>query len=559
MILTRLAHLPLVWLAGFAILVVVLLSVPLWLPLGANYWDLFTYVDTAYRLHIGQLPHVDFFVPVGPAGYYLYYGLTMLFPQAHTLLAVHYSILIVALPLMVVIALHASYRSRPEALALVIPFILFGAMPMNGIELYPSPGFDGFGNYNRHSALLLYIMAAALLFISNRNIAAIVTVIVLALLFLTKITGFVVGSGLVIHALVAGRISLRATCAMLLLTLLVLAGIDWKTSVVSHYGADIIQLISMNTGFLLPRILTVLSLKLNVILPAVLLIALVAWRERNNIASAVQGIRRGSALNAIRSLADQDAVWLTSLLVGGLAFETQNTGSHEFILLWPALLRLLRRYPAPWSIETAPVLVLIAATVLPTPISILHRTARTIFSMPKYERVEASLMGPIGRVTAKPEIMRQSRAMLAHYADSLASYERIAKRGVLPSYILFSEMDFQVGWLISAQKAAESILAYESANQVRFARIATLDFVDPLPAMLGRIPLRDISIGNDPDRTLVQLGAHAIAEIEGADAVLIPLCPLTTARSTIFNVYSRHLKDRRIVALTPCFNMLLKN
>ncbi|MFM9975827.1 MAG: hypothetical protein ACKVON_14790 [Beijerinckiaceae bacterium] len=558
MILTRLALSPLIWLAGFAILVVVLLSVQLWLPLGANYWDLFTYVDTAYRLHIGQLPHVDFFVPVGPVGYYLYYAVTMLFPNAHTLLAVQYSILIVALPVMAIIAAQASGHSRAEALALVIPFIVFGALPINGIELYPSPGFDGFGNYNRHSALMLYVLAATLLFVSNKTLASVLTVIILVILLLTKVTGFVVGLGLLIHGLVAGRISLRATCATLVIAMLILGGLDWNTGLVRNYTADVIQLVRMNTSFLLPRILTVLSLKFNVILPAVLLIAFVAWREQESLIRSLREIAGGRGLTAFRCLADHDAIWFTSLLLAGLAFETQNTGSHEFILIWPVLLRMLRRYPPPWSIEAAPVLVLIAATALPTPISIAHRAARTIFSMPKYEKLDASLMGPIGRVTAKPEIMRQSRAMLAHYADSLASYERIAKRGVLPSYILFSELDFQAGWLVSAQKAAEAVLAYEAANQVRFERIVTLDFVDPLPAMLGRTPLKDLSIGNDPDRTLIELDARAIAEVNSADAILIPLCPLTTARTAILAAYEKHLHNRRSVSLSPCFKMLLR-
>jgi hypothetical protein len=559
MTLSRLFLSPLAWLAAFAAGVILLLSQSLWLPLGANYWDLYTYVDTAYRLKVGQLPHVDFFVPVGPAGYYLYYAVTTLFPRAHTLLAVHHSILIVALPVMAVIAVEAGRRSRSEALALVIPFILFGALPMNGIELYPSPGFDGYGNYNRHSALLLYLMVAAMLFVRSRSIVGVLVIILLVTLFLTKITGFAVGLGLVIHGLAAGRISLRAALAALALTALVFAGVEWKTALISNYCADILQLIRINTGSLLPRILTVLSLKFNVITPAALLIALVAWSQRSILTAAMKRSFKEPSLDAFRALADHDAVWLASLLLAGFAFETQNTGSHEFILLWPALLRLMRRYPAPWPVQAAPALVLIAAIALPTPISILHRTARTLFSMPKYDKVDAPLMGPFGQVTAKPEIMLQSRAMLAHYADSLASYERIAKRGVLPSYILFSEMDFQVGWLVSVQKAAEAILAYEAISQRRFERIVTLDFVDPLPAMLGRTPLKDLSIGNDPDRTLAQLGARAIAEINSADAILVPLCPLTTARTTIFSAYGRHLKDRRVVSLTPCFNMLLKS
>jgi hypothetical protein len=71
--------------------------------------------------------------------------------------------------------------------------------------------------------------------------------------------------------------------------------------------------------------------------------------------------------------------------------------------------------------------------------------------------------------------------------------------------------------------------------------------------------LGDMSIGNDPTRTLAKLGAHAIAEIASADAILLPLCPVTEARNAIAQAYAPSLAGRRLVALTPCFNMLVKN
>lgn len=168
-------------------------------------------------------------------------------------------------------------------------------------------------------------------------------------------------------------------------------------------------------------------------------------------------------------------------------------------------------------------------------------------------------MGPVGRVSGKPEIMLQSRAMLAHYPMSRASYEMFAKRHVLPSYILFSELDFQISWIVSTEQAAAAVLAYERENGKFFPRIVTLDFVDPLPVILKRQPLRDMSIGNDPERTLAKLGAHAIAEIASADAILLPKCPVTQSRNAIANAYAPSLKGRRLVALTPCFDMLVKD
>jgi hypothetical protein len=555
---TLLRH-PLVPLALLTAVVIILLSLPLRLPIGPNYWDLYTYVDTAYRVGLGQVPHVDFFVPVGALGYGLYILVAKVFPAAHTLLAVHYAVLIIALPLMVLVVLEAQKRSRVEAVALAIPFALFALIPINGQELYPSPGFDAYGNYNRHAALLLYVLAANLLFVENRARATGIAMALLAALFMIKVTGFVVGALLVLHAAFAGRIALRAVLVSIAVIAGLFALIQWHNGLISAYVGNILHLVGMNTGSLLPRILTVLSVKFDVVATAGMLTLLLFWKGRIFFFGNVRRAISERSLPALQNALNADYVWLLSLLLAGTIFETQNTGSHEYILIWPAILLAFCGITSPWQKQDALMLVLIAATVLPTPISILHRTTRAIASAPGYEALQVPLTGPIGRVSVKPDIMRQSRAMLAHYPMARASYERFAKRGVLPSYILFSEIDFQVSWLVSVQEVAEALRTYEQTNGRFFRRIVTLDFVDPLPVILGREPLKDLSIGNDPTRTLAKLGAHAISEIALADAILLPLCPVTEARNMIATAYAPSLQGRRLVALTPCFNMLVKD
>jgi hypothetical protein len=557
--LARVATSPQLILAATVAAAVALLALPLRLPLGPNYWDIYTYVDTAYRMSVGQVPHVDFFVPVGSLGYALYVAVTQLFPQAHTVLSVHFSILLVAAPIMAVVAHQADKRSRLEAVALVLPFAFFALIPINGLELYPSPGFDAYGNYNRHTALLLYVLAAVLLFVEKRGLATLLAVILLGLIFMTKVSGFAIGLGLMIHAAVAGRLSARGGLAGLGLTLVPLLYLQVRYGLVTAYVEDIVQLVSVNTGSLLPRVLTVLSTKLDVVAAAGLLAVIATWRERDRIAGFLRGRGGDGLLTGLRRIADLTPVWIMSLLIGGAVFETQNTGSHEFIMLWPALLLLFRGMDIPYERRDALVLVLIAATTLPTVISIAHRALRSVVSAARYEPVQAPLLGPVGRVSVKPEIMRQSRAMLAHYPTARASYELFAKRNVLPSYILFSEIDFQVSWLVSTEEAARALLEYEAANGKRFNRIATMDFVDPLPVMLKRQPLRDMSIGNDPDRTLMKLHERAIREIADADAILLPKCPVTYSRNAIADAYAPSLAGRRLVALTPCFQMLVKD
>jgi hypothetical protein len=406
-------------------------------------------------------------------------------------------------------------------------------------------------------SLLLYVLSAALLFVESRRKVAVIAAALLAALFTVKVTGFVVGFLLCIHALLARRMAPVAFVGGLLAVGLGLGLVEWRNGLISAYIADIIELIGMNTGYLLPRILTVLSVKFNVVGVAALLVLLLIWQQRHDILADAKA--SFGSFTALGRLLDRNVAWLVSLLLAGTIFETQNTGSHEYILIWPAVVLLFRTIDLTWIKDEALKLGLIAAMVLPTPVSILHRAARTIASSPGYVPLQAPQLGAFGRVSVKPDIMRQSRAMLAHYPMARHSYERFAMRGVLPSYILFSEIDFQVSWLASVHEAATALIQYEQSIGAVYKRIVTLDFVDPLPVILKREPLKDLSIGNDPSRTLAKLGAHAIAEIASADAILIPLCPVTEARNAIAEAYAPSLAGRRLVALTPCFNMLVKD
>ncbi|MGL4637928.1 MAG: hypothetical protein ACRCWF_18255 [Beijerinckiaceae bacterium] len=533
--------------ALFALAMITVLSLPLRLPLGPNYWDIYTYVDTAYRMQLGQTPHVDFFIPVGALGYVLFNWTNQLFPRAATMLAVHHAILIVALPLMLVVVREASARSRADAYALVLPFMLYAALPINGIELYPSPGFDAYGNYNRHASLLLYILSATLLFVERKPLASWLTSMLLLALFMTKITGFIVALPLVMLGLLTRRLSPTHTIVSTLVMIAFLLLLNAQTGLIAAYLSDIAHLAKQNTGSLLPRILTLLSVKFNTIGAAAVLIAVLLWHQR-----ALFTISR------LKECLDSPVVWLIALLGAGAVFETQNTGSHEFILIWPILIRIFQSVQTNLKGTNLLIAGLVAAVALPAPISVLHRAARSIMSAPFYKPVEADMLGPVGRVSAKADILKHARAMLEHYPLSREAHAELARKGVLPSYILFSETDYQVNWLISVHDAAKALLYHEAKTGKKLAKIVTLDFVDPLPVILKRTPLTGISIGNDPTRTLVTPDKRDMDEMRSADAILLPLCPVTEARIAIANIYKPATESRRIVPLTPCFDMLLK-
>jgi hypothetical protein len=454
------------------------------------------------------------------------------------------------LPVLAVLAGEVSRRSRPQALALVLPFLMFAALPVNLHGLYPSPGFDGYGFYNRHVALLLYLLIATLLFVPRRGLRIALVAVLMLALFLTKVTGAVSGTLLVGYAALAGRMRFRDALAAAVIVLLALGLLEVATGLSSAYLADILTLLRLNTETLLPRFLTVASVKFNVIGPALLLLAalaVAAWRD---------GLP--ATLAGWRALADAPIGWLAAGLVALAFFETQNTGSLEFIGLWPILLPLLTGW---WRRRDAPmrplVLVLALTVALPTAVICVERGMRALMSAPTYVGLDLPDLGPLGRISVKPEIAARAAAMLDHYATQPDSARDLLRRDILPSYILYSEIDYQATWLIEIQQAVTAIRDWERANKRELNGFFTFDFVDPLNYLMERTPPRVVPVGVDPGRSTPELEPGTLEALRRTDAILMPKCPVTTQREAIRKHFAAALEGRVLVPLAPCWDMYL--
>ena len=427
----RVAGSPLAWIMAFALAAIAGLILPLRLPLGPNAWDTVVYLDAIQRIELGQVPTVDFFAPIGPLGFYLAAALDILFPNAQPMLLINWALLPVMLPVLALIAREVSWRSRPQALALVLTFLLFAALPINLHGLYPSPGFDGYGFYNRHVALLLYLLIATLIFVQRRGLQVGLVAALMLALFLTKITGAVSGTLLVGYATLSGRMRFRDAVIAAGFVILALGVLELATGLSSAYVIDILTLLGLNTDTLLPRFLTVASVKFNVIGPSLLLLAVLAY------ASWRDGLP--ATLTSWRALADAPIGWFAAGLFALALFETQNTGSLEFIGLWPILLPLLLDWWERREDRMRPVvLVLTLAVTLPSAVICLERGMRAVMGAATYVALDVPDLGPLGRISVKRDIAARAAAMLDHYATQPEGYRDLIQRDILPSYILYS-------------------------------------------------------------------------------------------------------------------------
>ncbi|WP_394344657.1 hypothetical protein [Aliirhizobium smilacinae] len=537
--------LPVFWIIAAIVPLVALLSIPISIPIGPMYWDTYLYLDAAQRIWMGQVPSVDFSTPVGPLPYYLFAAGLKLFENAQPLLLAQWCILPVAIPLFAPVLAETTRQSKAYAFALLVPFLVFATFPANVSAYHPFPTLDGFGIYNRHSVIFLYVLTSGLVFLKDgRRMAVLVAGAMLAL-FLTKITGFLVGGLFGLLALLSGRISLRYCILAVIIFLVPLAIAELTTGMVSAYLRDIAQLATMNEGSLLTRFLTVASLKLDVLLPVGVLALVLIWIDWTR------------ADRSIRFF-DHSFWWLSVVTAGGVIFETQNTGSQEFIFIWPVMLMIFERIR---PLEQGPrmaVLALAAFCVIPTFTKVAHKTLRAAVVAPTYERLHLPEVRNMQQVSQRQEIIDRAIFLETHYENYAAAYADLSAHGQLPSWQYYSELDFQLYWIISANSLVESLKAFEAKNNVRLDSLMTLDFTNPFAWLLNRDATKHIQIGADPYRTVPPLTEETIRSVEETAAVLRPKCPLTTGRRMLEAHYQEALKGRTVVQIHPCWDLLLR-
>ncbi|MFN4207965.1 MAG: hypothetical protein ACK4HG_16340 [Agrobacterium albertimagni] len=536
---------PITWLWLTVAALFALLMLPLAVPIGPMYWDTYIYLDAAQRIRMGQIPSLDFSTPVGALGYYLFAWGLDLFPRAQPLLLVQWSQLAVTAPLMTLVLIDAEKKSRAVAFLLLIPFLVFAAFPANAQFFHSYPGLDGFGIYNRQTSLLLYVLTSGLVFMRGGPRFALFCALAMLALFLTKITGFLVGGLIGLGALLAGRISLGNLILAAIAFLLPLVVIELGTGMISAYIRDILDLIAMNQDALLPRFLTVASGKLDVLMPAGLLLLVMIWADLNYASEP-------------RRFFDRSFWWFGISLIGGTILETQNTGSQEFIFIWPVLLMAYDRLPQVLDRTKVAFLVLAAFCTVPTMSKVAHKTLRSVAVAPTYVTPDVPLLRNMQQVSTRKDVMERAVLLENHYATQGAAYIDLANQGQLPSWQLYSELDYQTYWIISADILVKALRQFETENQIRLESLMTLDFVNPFPWILDRDATRKIQIGADPFRTVRQVSPEALEAVQATDGVLRPKCPVTTGRRMLEERYQEALSGRQVIAIDPCWDLLLR-
>src|SRR5690606_26568155 len=128
---------------------------------------------------------------------------------------------------------------------------------------HPLASFDGFGIYNRHVVILLYVLVSGLLFLRQGRKLALFCAATMLALFLTKITGFLVGGLFGLVAVFAGRIKWTDVLLAAVVFALPLIAFEIFSGATSAYLLGISELAGNNSETLLPRFRTVVVQKID--------------------------------------------------------------------------------------------------------------------------------------------------------------------------------------------------------------------------------------------------------------------------------------------------------
>lgn len=554
---------PMLWpflaLFAFCLAACIVLTLDLVVPVGSFYWELATYEDAARRIAAGQLHSVDYFAPYGALGYHLFSAGKQFFPSAHPLLLAQWSVLVITAPAMLLVALDTARRSPATAWALIVPFILFSALPFNLIRFYPDAGIDGFGIHGRQAAMLLYILAAALILARNRAVLAIVCAVTISALFFLDPTGFLAAVLIFLHAALAGRIGWGVLLATLLGFYGAVGSVEYLTGHVVAYLQEALSLLESDSGRLLETLEAAASLEFRTLAAAGVLLLVLFWFEREGLAIRYEDARiyfgRTRALNTVF---DSPLAWLATSILACALLDFQNPGSHAFLALWPALWLILQHAPSGPRSYRAAVLVLCAAVALPPVIELLDRTGRAAIAAPASFALSHDHLNGLGNVSASREIFGNSQALAAHYVRHRRSYMDLAEAGRLPDPLLHANPAFQLVWLKELDRLATAILEWEQTSGRRLETVAMTDAADPLAAMLDRAPVPGLAVGINPERGSEKRRSERIAALAEADAIFLPRCPETVARLRHRTMAMAALEGRQAIEITPCYTMMLK-
>ncbi len=488
------------------------------IPYGRAIWDFLFVLDGAYRIGLGQVPHVDFVSPVGSLSLYLTAAATGLFPGGNAFVGLHaMAWLLAAVPFA---ALAPRFRSTSAFFAALALLALIMLVPITVDHTILSE-ISYFASYNRFATGFLLVAGLWLVLPKARHDWLLLAYLLVVLFFL-KITAAIVLLGIVVVAVILGRWRLGQALAAVAAFVVALIVVQLASrGIVAGYLLDIRDMSRVNAGNALHGLFYAAyrnwaTLLITAILVLCGLGAVFSPRQpsrpwRNVVASVWY---------------DETFILDAALLIcAALLAESQNSGGLGLIAAAAVFY-----HPKAWRGGTARLVVaafLLAAMILPVVDTAFNRMLTVAIRETRQTvRNEVDELFPGTTVTA-PTIAAASLFKRINSEWPGFAHELEAQGFALERDPGSNAPGGMLAWIVSAVEAAHIFQERNYGAQSR--HYATLAFTDPFARMLKLAPALRTTIVMDIGRTFPLLTTdEADAYLATADGVFVSSCERRT-------------------------------
>lgn len=483
------------------------------IPYGRAIWDFLFVLDGAYRISLGQMPHVDFASPIGALSLYLTFTAETLFAGGNAFVGLH--VLVWLLLLAPMAALAPRFGSTGAFLAGFGLLALIVLVPMTLDSTHLSE-ISYFASYNRFATGLLFLVGLWFVLPKSRH-DWLLLAYVLLLLFFLKITAAAVAVGLLLAATVLGRCNWRCAAWAFAAFALALLGVQATTGLVSAYLADIAAMSALNKGGAVYALFfTGFRNWLALAMTAALALAAIAAAARQ-----ASRARRGPVA-AVTTLLSQEAFAVDAVLLvaAALLAESQNTGGLGLIAAAAVFF-----HPAAWGPRKTFTALMMAAICFP----VLDIAVKRPLTALTRER-------PAAPEQALAELIPGTRVPLSTYEGSRL-FARIAREWLplarqVEAARFFLTPDptsnapaIQLAWATGAVEAAH--VFDQRGYRSRATHYATLAFADPFARLLHLTPATGTVLAMEIGRTIPAFSPEqARAYLGSADGVFVDTCDI---------------------------------
>ena len=512
-------------------------------PYGRAVWDFVFVLDGAYRIGLGQIPHVDFASPIGALTLYLTWLAERIFPGGQPFIGLHALAWLIVVPPFAAIAprIRSAWGFAGSfavlALVVLVPYTLDPTM-LSEISY--------FATYNRFATAILFLAGLWFVLPKARGDGVLLGYLLTALIFF-KITAAIAMFGLVVSSVLLGRARPAALFVMLAVAGAAVGLVELATGgLVSGYLRDIAAMSALNRGGSLYRLASSTARNW---LPIVVTIAIVALAIRELDFTAA--VRR--PLDFIRNIIARQAFAVdTALLVAvALVAESQNTGGVGLIAAAAVLFHPSLQLERGWRLIAAAVL---GATLVLPLADIAEKRVVSSLIRERQGTTDHAFATFLPGMRVPNSTLAGSRLTARLQQEWLPYLEEIDAGGFdLDGDPASTSPANRAAWAISVAEAGANFQRLGYAAKAK--RYTTIDFAESFPRLLGLTPARGTTLAMDFGRTVPGFSAaEASAYLASADGVFFRTCVIpgantnpATFRTVLEREFTRH-------TLHPCWD-----